>query len=470
MTLLAELFSIVEKFVLEYWTLFLGIVFIVYGTYIAFVLARRAYLMKLHNKTFADLEKDMITLSLKFPKENLRSPQAMEQVFASMQGYYSFGFNFKLKWILGEIEKWTSLEIVGNAGSVKFYARIHKKLRRLLENGLFAQYPEIEIREVPDYFESLPEELPNDKFDLWGTDLVLARENHYPIRTYVEYDSPDEEQRLDPISMITEVMANLKDDEWMMLHVLFRPTGKDFFPNYEKDAQKQINKISGKKEPPGKPGFISIFLDFFLNLIKALNPWDASELQWGGGKKEEKMEFSKFPNPAEVEEMKAIDRKLSKIPFECIVRWLYIDNREDITSSNVFNLMGSVKQWDTKNFNSLRPSGATFTYLTKVGLFAHDTSSFFRKYINKSDIFFRGKRLAKRKKKVYQLFRHRIFPANTQPMTYHKAGSIYLKSYILNAEELASIFHPPGFPVKAQKLEQIYTRKGGPPDELPIIE
>ncbi|MEK7086845.1 MAG: hypothetical protein AAB935_01150, partial [Patescibacteria group bacterium] len=167
------------------------------------------------------------TLELKVPKTVIKSPRAMEQVFAALHGTYSFGIRFWNKWWKGEVEGWMSFEMVGRAHGVHFFVRTPEGFRNLIESAIYAQYSDVEIVEVQDYISQFPPSLPDKTYDIFGGDFILAKENAYPILTYPHFEEPGrvpEERRLDPIAHLVEVMSNLKESEAIWLQLLIRPT------------------------------------------------------------------------------------------------------------------------------------------------------------------------------------------------------------------------------------------------------
>ena len=46
----------------------------------------------------------------------------------------------------------------------------------LLKSALYGHYPDIEIREVPDYVKLVPPTVPNDEWDMYGEDWDYFRE------------------------------------------------------------------------------------------------------------------------------------------------------------------------------------------------------------------------------------------------------------------------------------------------------
>jgi hypothetical protein len=77
----------------------------------------------------------------------------------------------------------------------------------------------------------------------------------------------------------------------------------------------------------------------------------------------------------------------------------------------------------------------------------------------------RDRLLLKRKKMIFQHYLNRTIPHKPQiPF------ELKMKTVILCAEELASIFHPPILSVRAPKLQPVESRKSGPPVDLPLKE
>lgn len=89
-------------------------------------------------------------LEIKIPKNNTKSPVAMEIVFNAL---YQGGkdYEFKKKYISGEVRPWFSLEICSFDGTVHFYIWTKTKFKELLENQLYSQYSDIEINDVSSF-------------------------------------------------------------------------------------------------------------------------------------------------------------------------------------------------------------------------------------------------------------------------------------------------------------------------------
>lgn len=368
-------------------------------------------------------------LELKIPKNVLTTPKAMEQIFAAAHASYSHGITFWDKWWNGKVEGWMAFELVGVAGGVYFYLRIPSSLRNLLEAAIYAQYPDAEVHEAQtDYLDLLPATLPNETYDLMGIDLVLAREDAYPIRTYPYFEANVEEQRIDPVAIITEVMSKLKAGEMALIQILVRPTNDD----WKKKADELVAKLIGKKTAK-KGSWLDHFMMFVKNLILAFR-WHP---EWEGapaGKSDGPPNMLQFMTEGQKDVVKAIEEKIAKIGFETNVRFLYIDRRDAFSRANFAAVNGAFRQFNTQNLNAFRPDSATMTFARQP---------------------FKARKLRLRKQYIYRMYR--LFAMNP-------------KVSILNIEELATIYHPPIVSVGAPMLRRLESRKGEPPAGLPMEE
>lgn len=360
-------------------------------------------------------------LEIRIPKEILKTPKAMEQVFAAAHSIQSFPPKFWDKYWKGKVAEWMSFEIVGYAGGVHFFIRTPSAYKNLIESAIYAQYPNAEIREAEDYVDIVPSILPNESLELFGTNLILAKEDGYPIKTYEHFESPVEEQRLDPIAALAEVMSKLKEGEMIWLQYLIRPIGDD----WKKKAEELIDKLLGKSKPK-KRGFIEEIAVFIKNLFHAPVVYP----EWPGEKAKEAKEAQLTHGRQQV--IKEIENKISKLGFEANIRFVYIDNRDRFSRGNIAAVFGAFRQFNTQNLNAFRPDMDTLT--AAKGLF--------------------------KKRKEY-LKKRKIFGA-------YKVRAMSGKASVLNTEELATLYHFPGKPVAAPMLKPIESKKAGPPPGLPI--
>jgi hypothetical protein len=374
-------------------------------------------------------------LEIKVPKTVLKTPKAMEQIFAAMHAPYSYGIGAYDKYWNGKEEYWMVFEMVGRAGETHFYLRIPSQFRNMMESAVYAQYPDAEITEVEDYLEELPHTLPSDQYDISGFEEVLRHESYLPIRTYEYFEDTNvEEHRLDPIAPLMEAMSKLKDEEQLWFQLVLKPTGEDF----RKEGEEAINKMMGieeKKKPSLWPRF-----DLGIELGEAI----AAPFQHPGPAKahEEKKPEKNQKNVTQIdkERIDAIYKKISKIAFEATLRFAYFEKKGKTSDAGHLNsIHGFIRQFNTQNLNSLKPNSPTSTASYSVkGLF-------------------KKTRVRGRKRSLYENYHH-FSPAHVHPES------------ILNIEELATVFHFPLGVVSTTELEKVESRRGSPPAQLPIVE
>ena len=113
-----------------------------------------------------------VLLEIKIPREILKTPKAMELVFAAVYSMHD-SKKFVDIWWKGEVQFWATFEMTGHAGGIRFYARIPAQFRNMIESAIYSQYPDIEIVEAEDYVDLLPAVLPNNIYDLWGNNFIF---------------------------------------------------------------------------------------------------------------------------------------------------------------------------------------------------------------------------------------------------------------------------------------------------------
>jgi len=353
-----------------------------------------------------------ILLEIRMPKEISKSPQAMEAVMDVF--YQTFGESTFIDRIFhGKTRPWFSLEIVSLEGSVKMFIWMRKGSKGLVESQIYAHYPNVEVHEVPDY--TLPVYSDPEVNTVWGCDFTLAAPDHLPIKTYVDYGLDrdiDEELKVDPLSSLFEFLGSLGKGEQIWIQILVRAHRKEipkkgtFFGkvDWKEAAEKAIEKLREKS--------------FF-------------ELK--DGKKQ----------PSQTEGIKttisAIERSISKLPFDCGMRGIYIAQKENFNPANIGGLLGFTKAFSWQNLNGFKPTGGmiNFNYPWK----------------DYADI-----RKNQTKKELIDAYKRRSYfhpPYKNKP-------------FILNTEELATLFHFPGQVAATPNLARVPSRKAEAPSNLPI--
>jgi hypothetical protein len=375
-------------------------------------------------------------LEIKIPKNVLKTPKAMEQIFAAAHAPYSYGYYWWLVYWKGMEEFWMSFELVGRAGESHFYLRVPAAFRNMMEAAIYGQFPEAEIAEVADYLDDMPEVLPNKEYDIGGFEEVLRFENYRPIRTYPMFEDAVEERRVDTMATLLEAISKLRGNEQLWFQVIIRPAGEDF----QKEGEKAISKLLGIEEEKKKNGGLFSGFGLGVSLGEILwAPFQHPSTEPAKKKEEDRFARLKFlVPPHDKERAEAIQKKISKIAFDSTLRFVYIEPRDTpVKPEHMNSIHGFIRQFNTQDLNSLRPYTPNVTFSSTV----HGP--------------FRKTRLHWRKRLIYERY------LNTQPLSHIS---------ILNVEELATVFHFPTGTVTTSELEKVESRKGTPPAALPIVE
>ncbi len=375
-------------------------------------------------------------LEIKIPKEVQKTPKAMEQIFAGFLGIDKTP-NFVEKWFKGQLNGWFSLEIIGKGGKIHFLIRTLEKFRNLVEAQIYAQYPDAEIAEVEDYTADLPSKIPSKDYDAWGTEIILAKEDAYPIRTYPYFfEEAKEEERVDPLASLFEILSNITPDEHIWVQVLISPADE----KWKEKGEKLVEKLIGRKVSRTKQGIILEEVHGWLDAVRET----LHDLFFGPAKDEKgRIQENKlleslmlYLSPGQREVVSAIEKNIAKLGFNTLIRFVYWSRADVFTKTNSSAVIGAFKQFNTLNLNGFKPNNKTKTYI---------------------DYFFKKRREFYRKVKILNNYKKRYFP--------HRR--FFSRGFVLNIEELASIYHVPGKIVEAPTMPRIEAKKGGPPPGLP---
>ncbi len=368
-----------------------------------------------------------VNMQVSVPVEVLKTPKAMEQVFAAAHGTYSFGIKWYDKWWNGEVESWSSFEIVADSAGPRFIIRVIAGNQKMLEAAIYAQYPDAEILIIEDYTTKFPLVLPNAMYDVQSGDFILTHDNALPIRTYEYFEAKEADEKIDTIAALMESLSHHTGEETTWIHVLVRPTDDEWTKKAKKYRDEKILKKAAKDIP-----FKDFAKAFFFNLLKAPFLKEGEELKWPEKKEDEKLKIMDLP-PGEKTKLEAIDMKMSKVAFEAAIRWTHINRREEINLANTAGIRAWAKQFADQNLNILKPYLPTYTVTAKWP--------------------FKKRKQFIKKRLQYESAIKRRFPK---------------KYSIMNTEELATIYHFPSATVKTPMLGRVEAKKGTPPASLPI--
>lgn len=374
-----------------------------------------------------------VVLEIKPPKEIEQSPKIAEAIFAAVWAISGTVSTKIEKYLKGMTQHYISFEIVGIGGEIKFIVRTPMIFRNLVEAKIYAEYPKAEIAEAEDYVGNLPRGVLDRDWDLWGTVLQLAKPNPYPIRTYQEFvDILPKQPFIDSISNLMEVLTKLRPGEQIWVQIFIRPAGDSWIEEGRNIVDKLIGKPAVKKkgliaETASGWGVASkAVLDELITGKQAMPAPVAKD------QKPELPSLMQHLSPGEKEVVEAIGKKMAKKAFESKIQFIYFGKKDEFFKPTVSSIMGFFNQFATLNLNSLKPHP---------------------KFTTKAFYALAGQRLALKKRIMLRLCQQRRF---------------WEKGFILNIEELATLWHFPTIVVETPMMPQVEAKKGAPPAELPI--
>lgn len=373
------------------------------GGWVVFVLMFIYILFKLYeNEIQTQYLQNMewVFLEIKPPKDNATSFYNAEQIFIQLHQLYD-NFTLQEKYLEGKVLFWISLEIVSLGGTISYILKVPKKQLDLIEAAFYANFPNLEIREVNDYLENFDYDPDNETYDLFGAEFGLLQPQSIPIRTYKEFHSlkgPEAgEIVVDPLSPLFEAFSRVNPGEFYGLQFLIKPVPDG---SWKDEADALVTKLQGEKD------FVT--LD---DIIKM--------------------------------RINGIKSKIGKPGFNTKIRLLHVGKKDEFNKNAKKLLLSPFKIFSSANLNGFKPGFAPkLDYQISPTLEAP--------YIN----------YYVRKRKI-ELFKG------------YKARSHWIGTdmYILNTEELATLFH---FPITSQtttptaSVSTTDMKKVQPPANLPI--
>ena len=363
-----------------------------------------------------------IVLAIDVPKMTEQDPFAVENIFSHLSGAKS-GLTLKDKWIAGKDQVTVSFEIVSIDGYIQYFIRTPAKLRDLLEASIFAQYPEAQIAEVSDYATDLPKTFPNDTHDMFGTEMILKKDDYLPIKTYPLFEHSMSQELKDPLSNLLEQMSKLRRGEQLWIQFILKPCEQD----WKKEGEKVIDKLYGKKPPAPKPlPGMAVAKEVVSQIGMGVE---------GGDKKSDSNEMAMFKiTPQEKLVLDGIRDKINKVGFEVKMRWVYIARHEVFSKgSRATAMKGMLSLYSHPGLNSLSGSGLVTP---------------------QDDYFYQRWAYHSRQNKLMEAFVAR-------------SGGAGHKRSILNTEELATLWHFPTILTQAPLIKKTESKRAEPPSGLP---
>jgi hypothetical protein len=361
---------------------------------------------------------EWVNIEIRIPKELYKSPAAMELIL--INAFYQSGGtgNWYQKYWQGNVRMWFSLEIVSIEGALYFFIRTPKKFKGLIESQIYAQYPQAELMEVPDYTLEVARARTKEEWSIFGTEFVLDKKKNeaFPIKTYIDYDMDkalvEEAQRIDPMSGTLEYMAAVGKNEHVWFQLLITPDTKRF---------------------PVEGSWFET-MDWRKKMLLDLEALKAKF------KPKDKDTPAPMVTKNDQEIINSLERAVNKFGFDCGIRVMYLAKKENFNANNIPGLMGMFRQYTTYHGNGFGPKNATgFDYPWQD---------------------FTGARVKAKKEEMFEAYCARSY--FQQP---HAEGRV---PFILNTEEIATIYHFPGSVLETPTFKRIDSKKSEPPQNLPI--
>ncbi len=375
-------------------------------------------------------ERKYILLAIDIPKNNEQTPRAVENIFSHLAGAHQ-PLGFTDKWWFGEVPNSFSFEIISVGGYIQFIIHTCDNYRDLIEAIIYAQYPDAEIMEVEDYTKDWNIKFPNEKYDLVGTEIRLAKNYAYPIITYKEFEDSISQEIKDPMASMLEALTRIGQGEQIWIQFVTTPADND----WGEIARPVVNKIIGAKNTGGKKNIFDYIYEIPINLLNSLN--NAASSQENSSSKEDAPNQMLYLTQGQKDAVSAIEHKASKVGFHVRIRFIYFAEKTVFFKTRgVQNIYGAFKQYNDLGLNSFKPDSKIATW----GI-----------------VWFKKMRLNSRKNKIFQRYKNRGH--------WLSPGEF---GFILNTEEMATLWHFPLMTVKAPLVKKTDAKKAEPPMSLPI--
>ncbi|XOB42219.1 MAG: hypothetical protein ACKKMP_02530 [Candidatus Nealsonbacteria bacterium] len=380
-----------------------------------------------------------ILMEIKLPKETVKPMRAMEDVMNSFHSSVYHPPDWWEKHIDGQIQTSIAFEIVSLGGDIHFYIRCHEGYRDAVEASLYAQYPEAEITTAEDYTKAVPQDIPNDNWNMWATDYKVLQADYYPIATYKQFETEREvleEKRIDPVATLLEGLSKVKPGEQFWIQMACSPMSEGPAIAWRKEAEAERDKIAKRD----------------VKTAEATKPMllEAADVLITGKLPEEKIEEVTTFLPPEMKLtpgeriiLAGLEEKMSKPIFNTNIRFIFLGKREFFYKGNFrlgFAFFGS---YTTTHLNALVPFGPTLSKIKKGRFLPINVLIPRRLYLRNRRMF-----------RNYITRLHPLFP-RTPPKS---------AKFKLNTEELASLFHLPSYtiaPVPA--VSRVEAKRTAPP-------
>jgi len=361
----------------------------------------------------ADLKVPRVTLEIILPQEIFKSPLAMELVLNQLYQKAGADNHIQTYWE-GKHPPTFSLELVSTHGRVRFLINTQIKFKNIIESQLYAQYPGVEVRQLPvDYTAEIPKD--GMGYFSYSFHYKLTKPDAYPIKTYIDYGldkNPKEEEKIDPISVTLESLAALGPDEHMWVQILIK-------------ANRSYDFKSGSltKKPDWKGG-VKAEIKKIIAEAKERNGENGGPPQLTEGEKDM---------------ITSLERSVSKYAFDTKIQGVYLAKEAVFNGGRIGTLASILRSSDDLSRNQI---GITW-----------DTNTPWPWWQDR-----KGRNTTRWKKEEIENMKRRAYNERHAKDT----------GMVLTTEELATIFHLPGSVVTSGNVQRVGSLRSEAPGNLPI--
>lgn len=392
---------------------------------------------------------DFVLLEIVPPRDVLRSPKAMELFFTNALYHWSQKGGTEEFW-QGAVWFWFSLEIASIDGQVHFYIRTPTRVRGLIETQMYAQYPQAQVRAVEDYTLAVDEISPKSDWMGWGCEFKLEKPEIFPIKTYIDFGldkDPKEEFKVDPISPIIELFGALQKGEQMWLQIIVTPSKKTYHTH---------GTLFGHHD---------WIAEATLEMEKFLKPYTATKGKGSPLGTDARIEVRVPPHLEEV--FKKMRTKTNKLGFDTGIRAVYVAKKEAWDLNSRRNIRLIFRQYTSPDMN-----GLVRTNSTQADAYNTNPFSSLISMSNETVMMLADRMLNEFRERSFfhPPLRHHLFSQHSLrwPFTFFFKAYFHHNIFVLNVEELATLWHFPGQILKVPTLERIESKEAAPPTNLPI--
>jgi len=320
-----------------------------------------------------------VVLLLQVPRTNEKKELAAEQMFASLHGLLTLPSH---KLFQAATRERISFEIAVRKKRIGFYVWVPNYLKSFVEEQIYAQYPSVQISEVPDYSELMEQDFTT----VLSTELKLSNNDALPIKTFQSFE-------VDPLAAITATLAKFEDDEEAWVQMVIKPAAG----NWHRKSERYVAGLRGK--------------------TKSANGTSLLSALWAppGENKPAAISLTEY----EQARARGAEEKSHKLAFEASVRIVYRGSAPmQQAKLRLQSIIASYKQFNT-------------TYLNG--------------------------------------FEQRAITENTALVNAYRSRVIIKKGFILNIEEVATLYHLPHTNVETPYILWALSQTAEPPANLPIV-